>query len=76
MLNKMERYRLGIYQKAYGASLTSEEALLLAINAEQIKLDCGAFDPAFSKFAVEQRHFEEMALLLEKDNDIQGGDKP
>lgn len=46
--------------------LSSQEALELAIQAEEFASMCGPFDPAFAKFKGDQLRLEALAALLEK----------
>lgn len=43
-----------------------DEAIQLAIEAEEHKIACGPFDQAFGWMATQQHALEEYALLLEK----------
>lgn len=65
-MTNLERLSLKILTERYG-ELSTEEALDLAINAEQIKLECGPTDPAFLHFAEEAQTLEIYALLREKE---------
>lgn len=66
-MTALESMQLQFLRKEFGEKITAEEALALAINAEQIKVDCGPFDPAFPRFEEEQRLLELLALLIEKE---------
>ena len=61
----LETRKLEKYKNHIGL-MTSEQALQLALNAEQIAKDCGPFDIAFEHIKRQQLTFEEYALLLEK----------
>jgi len=64
-MNELERIRLARLKKELG-EISVEEALDLAILAEDYKNMCGPFDEAYPTFAKQQVVFEEYALLLEK----------
>lgn len=53
-------------REQYPGVFTADEALALALHAENIKRDCGPYDPAWKRFSYEQQAMETMALLLEK----------
>lgn len=61
----LEARKLEMYKSRIGL-MTSEQALQLALDAEQIAKDCGPFDIAFEQMKRQQLTFEEYALLLEK----------
>lgn len=61
----LEARKLEMYKSKIGA-MTSEQALTLALEAEQIAKECGPFDVAYEQFKRQQITFEEYALLLEK----------
>jgi len=52
------------YQRALG-TMTSQEALEIAIQAEQFAKDCGVSDIAYPRFAHEAKVFLDYAELLE-----------
>lgn len=64
LIAKREAKKLEFLTKKYG-HFTKEEALQLAIEAEQYCRDCGPFDQAYSYFKQEQLALEDYALLLE-----------
>lgn len=64
-MTPLETAKLGRFKLMFG-EITSEQAILLAIENEQYKKACGPFDPAFQLFAREQAGLEEYALLIEK----------
>lgn len=66
-MTELERRKLRMLREQYPGFLTADEALALALHAEQIKRDCGPSDPAWQRFAYEQHAMEAMALLLEKE---------
>jgi hypothetical protein len=66
-MTELERRKLRMLREQYPGFLTADEALRLALEAEQIKRDCGPGDPAWQRFAYEQQAMETMALLLEKE---------
>ena len=63
-MTPLEKRKLEAYKQKIG-ELTIDDALMLAIEAEEHKIACGPFDPAFSYMFNQQRMFEEYALLLE-----------
>lgn len=63
--NSIEKRKLEFYKSELGL-MSSTEALLLAIESEQIAKNCGPFDPAYTLFSRQSRQFEDYALLLEK----------
>lgn len=68
-LTKLEQSNFDTIVKMMGTTLplmTADEALLLAIEAEQTAKDCGPGDPAFLHFAKEARMLENFAYLIEK----------
>jgi len=68
-LSLIEEHKLSLILRETGslaAQLTPDEALELAIQAEQTAKECGPFDPAFSYFSKTARNFETLAFLLEK----------
>jgi hypothetical protein len=65
-LTNFEQFKLDRYRKAYG-DMTSDEALLCALQVEQFKKDCGPGDISFVHFSNEQTYMEEFAALLEKE---------
>jgi hypothetical protein len=65
-MTKYDIMRLNHYRGRFGA-MTSEEALLIALDADQFKRDMGPFDPAFRKFAQDEIDFTSYAELLEKE---------
>ena len=56
--------KLSLYQKKFG-EMTSEEALHIAIEAEQFCKDCGPHDQAYQHFSRQKHDFEKYALILE-----------
>lgn len=60
--------RLQKFKDAYG-SMTSTEALQLAVEAEQIYRDLRYPDPAKNYFRQQQADMEEYALLLEQNGE-------
>ena len=66
-MTDLERRKLRMLREQYPGFLTANEALELAIYAEQTKRDCGPGDPAWRRFSYEQHAMETMALLLEKE---------
>ena len=68
MLNKFEQWKLSQYKAQIGA-MSSTEALTLALKAEEIRKDLGAFDLAFEYYSNKQYAFEGYALLLEKNGE-------
>jgi hypothetical protein len=65
-MTKLEVMKLKHYRDRLGP-MTSNEALTIALGAEQTRLDIGAFDPAASHFTQEQIDFLNYAELLEKE---------
>jgi hypothetical protein len=65
-LTNLEKFKIDRCRKAYG-DMTSDEALLCALQAEQFKKNCGPGDIAFGHFSNEQTYMEEFAMLLEKE---------
>lgn len=65
-LNAVEQRKLSKYLEHVGR-MTSDEALQLALEAEQIAKDVGPTDYAFAKFKNDEIHFFEYAELLEKE---------
>lgn len=65
-LNKLEQRKLDKIKQIY-PQISSEEALLMAIEAERFKHLCSYADPAWAKFAGDQMYFEEIASLLERE---------
>lgn len=63
-LTPLQKFKLTLLREQIG-DLTLEDALNLALSAEQIKRDCGFGDPASNHFAIEQQELFEMAYLLE-----------
>jgi hypothetical protein len=58
--------KLQMFKKTYGIDgMSKDEALDLAIQADQFAKDCGPFDPASSKFAEDARRYFEIAECLE-----------
>lgn len=68
MLTKIQEWKKERLELKFG-KMTSGEALSLALESEQIKKDCGVFDPAYAKFASDQMSLFEYAELLEKANE-------
>lgn len=68
-MNLLETKKLEIYKSRIGL-MTSDQALELALEAEQFAKDCGPFDVAFGYMKHQQRTFEEYALLLEKETRV------
>ena len=64
-MNAYDKQELIRYRESLG-DMSSNEALQLAIDAEQIAKDCGPQDIAFIRFKREQVVFETYAQLLEK----------
>ena len=64
-MNELEKIRSACLKKELG-EISVEEALDIAISAEDYKNMCGPFDLAYPGFAQQQIVFEEYALLLEK----------
>ncbi|QRE00146.1 hypothetical protein [Burkholderia phage BCSR5] len=62
-MHPLHKWKLDKY-KAQFPGLNSEQALQLAIEAEQFKNDCGPMDPAFEYFANQQHVFTQYAELL------------
>ncbi len=65
-MTELERMKLAKF-KANVGYVTIEEAIALAIEAEEHKRAVGPLDGTFLYMANQQRVFEEYALLLEKE---------
>lgn len=65
-LTPLERAKLGKYIASVGR-MTVDEALSLAVEAEQFAKDVGVHDMAYAKFSNDSRHFLQYAELLEKE---------
>lgn len=65
-MNKFEVFKLGFYASKFG-HMSSDEALLIAIDAEQFAKSVGPFDVAYEHFIKQRNDFEAYALLLEKE---------
>ncbi|MGL4261907.1 MAG: hypothetical protein ACRCTX_09835 [Afipia sp.] len=68
-MNELEKIKLSRLKQRLG-EMSSEEALNIALSAEEYKKMCGAFDQATPMFAEQLRTFEEYAFLLEKEEQI------
>lgn len=66
-MTPMQKWKLDRYKKNFG-EMTIDEAMQLAIEAEEHKIACGPFDQAFGWMANQQHALEEYALLLEKEH--------
>lgn len=66
MLTSFEAWKLARFKTRFGV-MTAEEALLIALDAEDIKLALRPGDLAQIKFAQDQEAFFEYAQLLEKE---------
>lgn len=68
---KLEMYRLEMYRKTLPppCPTTVDEALELAIHAERMAKDVGAFDFAHYHFIRIQTSYENLAELLEKEKE-------
>lgn len=64
-LSNFETKKLAAFEKMFG-TMSSEEALKVALESEQIARDCGPFDFAYPKFIDDTKQFETYAVLLEK----------
>jgi hypothetical protein len=57
----------------YDDSLTADEWLELAIDAEDHAKACGAFDPAFEHFCVLKQQYLMKAIAVERRSLLRGG---
>lgn len=71
-MHALEQWKLDKYKTEVG-KLTSEEALTLALEAEQFMKDCGPFDPAFAFFSNQYRMMLDYADLLDKEERSHAG---
>ncbi len=62
----LEAKKLQMFRDRFGP-LSSDQALQLAIDTEQICQDCGPFDMAYTGLKMQQLAMEEYAALLEKE---------
>lgn len=68
-LTQLECMKLDVLTRRFGGGqLCADEALLMALEAEQTCKDIGPLDPAFLHFKNQQQDLENMALLIEKEN--------
>jgi hypothetical protein len=74
-MTKIEILKLKFYRERIG-SMSSKEALMLALEAEQIKRDMGPLDITAEHFYQQQRDLTEYAELLEKEENEQQRSSP
>ena len=64
-MTPFQLFKLARFELQFG-KMTSEEALNLALNSEDIKRSLAPFDPAILHFSDEQTHLFNYAELLER----------
>lgn len=68
-LTQLECRKLDVLKRRFGVGkLCADEALKMALEAEQTCKDIGPRDPAFLFFKNQQQDLENMALLIEKES--------
>ena len=66
-MTDLETLKLRFLRNKYPGTISKEEALELAIHAEEIKLSLSPGDPTGAYFFEMQRDFETLAFLLERE---------